>query len=136
MTIKQIKEKGKKNSELKAFFKDFDMLLIDDRITMKTASKELGGHAVIMKKKNFPFPISLSGDKVKIKQRFMEAIESTFMMIGKGSEFVLKCAKTESQPSKKIVKNIMASAIEAISLIIYYSKQKSTSVKEISISTT
>jgi hypothetical protein len=133
MTIKQIKEKAKKNSELKTYFKDFDMILIDDRITLKTASKELGGHAVIMKKKNFPFPISLSGEKAKVKQRFLEAFETTFLMIGKGAEFALKCAKTESQTSRRIVANILATAIESVSFIIYYSKQKNNSVKEISI---
>jgi len=61
VTIKQIKEEAKKNSEVKKYLNRFDLVLIDDRISLVKAAKDLGGHTAFLRKKHFPFPVRITG---------------------------------------------------------------------------
>ena len=47
---------------MKQALNDFDSILIDSRINLAKAAKELGGgQSVLMRKRKFPFPVKLHG---------------------------------------------------------------------------
>ena len=47
---------------LKQSIDEFDLILIDARINLQKASKELGmGMKIFQRKKKFPFPVKISG---------------------------------------------------------------------------
>lgn len=59
--LKEYHQVNNKN-KLKQSLNEFDVILIDSRINLAKAAKELGGGAaVLMRKRKFPFPVKLSG---------------------------------------------------------------------------
>ena len=113
-----------KKKNLKKFLNDFDLLLIDQRINLVRAAKELGGGMhLVMRKRKFPFPVKLSGPEWAPKD--VEAsveqtiASSTYMLLGGGKEFTFPIARTEDLSVKEGVKNVMQGLLRAASLIVF-----------------
>lgn len=103
---------SKNKNEIKKALNDFDLILIDSRVSVQKAAKELGvGMNILMRKKLFPFPVKIHGANYtakKIADNIKEACEGcTHALIGGGKEFSFKIAKTESLDVKESVKNVI-----------------------------
>jgi ribosomal protein L1 len=90
-----------------------------------------------LRKRHFPFPVRITGiDANQVKKNIQEVFDTVGLLISGGSEFIIRCAKTESMSVKDIVKNAINCSFKAVCLIISSQKTKHNYVKEVSISTT
>lgn len=101
-------EKNNKNL-LKHRLNEFDLLLIDARINIAKAAKELGtGVQGLVRKRLFPFPVKLAGEssgamtQSLLVERIRKTVEnSTHLLLQGGKVFTLALAKTESLSIKE-----------------------------------
>lgn len=124
-TVAEIQdEMAAKKKNLKKFLQDFDLVLIDQRINLLKAAKELGGGMhLVMRKRKFPFPVKLSGKEFGVRdveKSIEQTIESSsYMLLGGGKEFSFPIARTEDLSIKDGVKNVMQGLLRAVSLIVF-----------------
>jgi hypothetical protein len=98
---------------------EYDLILIDARINIQKACKELGsGMKIFQRKRKFPFPVNLSGTNNKLlkssdlKHNIECLIEnSSHLLIQGGKDFTYPCSliSEESLSTKEAVKNVMQS---------------------------
>lgn len=82
--------------------------MIDDRLSLPTVAKELGGQETLIKKRHFPIPVKISSeDTLLFKKNITETFETVAILLNGSAEFIVKCARTESMKKKEIVKNVM-----------------------------
>ena len=124
-TIKEVQQEvGSKKNVLKKYLNGFDFILIDARINIVKAAKELGGGMhVLMRKRQFPFPVKLSGQNIGqtdiIKNIQSLIVDSAHLLVSGGKDFTLACASTDALTTKESVKNIMQSLFKAVSIILH-----------------
>ncbi len=134
-TISEIKKDNAKGNLIKKYLNKFDLVLVDDRLSLTTLASALGGHTIVMKKRHFPMPVKITDqDSTQIKKNLVEAFETVGLLLSSGQEYIVKCAKTESMTKKEAVKNVINCALKATSLIMFsQSKVKHNNIKEISL---
>ncbi|CDW78588.1 ribosomal l1 domain-containing protein 1-like [Stylonychia lemnae] len=139
-TVIQVKKdcQNGKGNVVKKYLNQFDMILIDDRLSSASVEKDLGGQGNLIKKRNFPIPVKINGlNTLEFKKVIQEASETVGLLLTGGNDFIVKCAKSESMTKKEIVKNVMQAALRAICLIIYSQKKiKNNGIKQIQLQTT
>ena len=134
-TIKEFQEYNK--NKLKHALNEYDLLLMDSRLNIQKAAKQLGGGMqTLMRKKKFPFPVKIHGSNM-IKN-LKNVIQGTHFLLGGGKEFTCLCATTESLTIKDSVKNVMQTALKMVCLILFAQEkqQKHNFVEEINLQTT
>lgn len=127
---------SKNKNEIKRALNDYDLILIDSRVSIQKAAKELGvGMNILMRKKQFPFPVKIHGQNYsakKISDNIKEAtVRCTHALIGGGKEFSFKIAKTESD-IKESVKNVIHGLFKCVCIILY-AQEKTTLHNHISL---
>ena len=100
------------------------MILVDQRINLIKAAKELGGGMqVFMRKRRVPFPVKVSGQDFTQKQlesSIKHSVEEcTHLLISGGREFTFGCSKTESFSTKEGVKNTLHAIYQSICILIF-----------------
>lgn len=84
------------------------MILLDDRINLKSAAHEFGGASVMLRKRSYPIPVKIHGeDAQSMKKNLIDAIQHFGMLLTGGQEFIVRIGKTESMGVKEIVKNVV-----------------------------
>ena len=60
-TILEIKKEfADKQSKKKSYLSKFDLVLLDDRLSLNGTASALGGHQIVLKKRHFPFPVKIA----------------------------------------------------------------------------
>lgn len=121
-TISEFKEFNK--NKLKQKLNDFDLVLVDQRINLMKASKELGGAVnLFMRKKKTPWPLKVAGDKfttLQFEESVKQAINGcTHALVSEGQEFTISIGKTESMTTKMTVKNAIQALFKFVCLVIW-----------------
>ena len=97
--------------------------MIDSRINLAKAAKELGGgHSILMRKKKFPFPVKLHGlnySNKTILENVSEAVKGSHVLLGGGKEFCCQAATTESLSVKDSVKNVVRAVLGLVCIVIF-----------------
>ncbi len=125
----KLESKGGKGNLVKKMLAKFDLILIDDRLSLRTVSKDLGSQ--LLRKRHVPIPVNLH-DSSKLSFNLQEPFSGCHLLLHPGQDFIVRCARTVALSKKEIVKNVMNAAMRACCLIIYaQSKVKHNSIKEI-----
>ena len=60
-TVKDIQTECKsKGNLLKKYLNQFDLILLDDRLSLLRVAKELGSSETLLRKRHFPMPVQIS----------------------------------------------------------------------------
>jgi hypothetical protein len=122
---------------LKGALNEYDLLLIDSRLNIQRAAKDLGGGMqILMRKKKFPFPVKIHGSN--FIKNIKESIKGSHFLLGGGKDFTCQCARTESLSVKDSVKNVMQSVFKIVCLVLFAQERnlKHNFIEEISLQTT
>ena len=103
-TVRELHEEIEKNNNnffnknlLKKQLNSYDFILIDQRLNLVKAAKDLGGGMqILMRKRRFPFPVKLEGlsPKQLISSLSTPITSSAHLLLSGGKEFHLECATT------------------------------------------
>ena len=130
----KVEANGGKGNLVKKMLAKFDLILIDDRLSLKTVSKDLGGQ--LLRKRFVPIPVNLSTPTL-LSKHLHESFLGCHLLLHPGQDFIVRCAKTASLSKKQIVKNVMNAAVRACCLVFYaQAAGKHNGVKEIQVQTT
>ena len=67
------------------YLNKYDLILLDERVNLGKAMKDLGGAATLLRKKHFPFPIKITGvDAATVKASLNEIYSTVGMLMGGG----------------------------------------------------
>lgn len=130
-TLQLLTKEYKKTGDMKKYISQFDLVVVDDRLSMKKVVKVLQMH----RKQFHPFPLKIKQEARLVGRDMQDILDSTCLLVHAGKEFDFRVSKTESITIKGSVKNIIQMTVMAVCIMMYGQTSRHNNVHEITLAT-